>query len=161
MSEYGLDDIGSYECGEEISFDLCSDAEDGDCTSGEGPVTAFDSGLDKDTVLVTLKVKEPATNFASFYDKSNALFNKMNLSSDADIADNSDSSCDSDSESCSESSESSSSSSSSSSGSDCDCDDPDCEDPDCSSCSACQPVSPCDCSNPDCEDPDCASCEAC
>ena len=72
-----------------IQYSLCSAANDGDCTNGEGPKTVFDSGLDEETVKVSLKVKTVPTNLnlASLTEKSNALFKKLNLSSDADDSD--------------------------------------------------------------------------
>ena len=90
VTKLGFSEIGSFECGEKTHFNFCNHMNEGDCTSGDGPQTLFDADLGSDINWVTLKYKDAAKtnlNLASISEKSNTLFNKLNLSSGIDNED--------------------------------------------------------------------------
>ena len=88
VTKLGFSEIGSFECGENTHFSFCDHLNEGDCTSGNGPQTIFDAELGSDINWVTLKYKnETNLNLNSITEKSNALFQKLNLSSGVDCSD--------------------------------------------------------------------------
>ena len=63
LTEFGVDDLVSFECGDRTSYSLCNkEANSGDCISGDGPVAFPVSGFAEETVWATLKYQAPKTN---------------------------------------------------------------------------------------------------